>query len=101
MSVKYLILSEDQKDDIIVAFLSGQEQDKFCLELNLERFNLMLKKLSDGPWRKQIQDSHDQSLSRLSEINSIIEATLQQLPSPRRIVAAKKRFTNKSEVVKG
>ena len=89
------VLSEDEKDDIIVAFMLSQERDKYCHELNKARYEAMLKTLEDGDWKNRVAKLREETLKRLEEVNSIIEATKPQLPPPRRISAARQRLLAK------
>jgi hypothetical protein len=88
----YSILSQDEQDDIVVDFMHAQERDKFCHELNLDRYDTILKAAEDGPWKKRVEDLRKETISRLAEVNSIIGATRKQLPPDARINAAKSRL---------
>ena len=89
---EYTVLSEDEKDDVIVTFMLSQEKDKYCHELNKARYEAMLKTLEDGDWKNRVTRLYEETLKRLEEVNSIIEATKPQLPSPEKISFAKKRL---------
>ena len=89
------VLSEDEKEDIIVTFMLNQERDKYCHELNKARYEAMLKKLSDGDWKNRVAKLYEETLRRLEEVNSIIEATKPQLPPRARILAARERLARK------
>ena len=90
---EYMVLSKDEKDDIIVAFMLGQERDKYCHELNSERYKKILESAEPGEWRNKIEKLLKETEQRLVEVNSIIETTKNQMPPPARIEAAKKRLT--------
>ncbi|GAI61403.1 unnamed protein product [marine sediment metagenome] len=90
---EYLVLSQDEQDDIIVSFMLGQERDKFCHELNLQRYTDMLKTEKAGEWRDRVSKLKGETVSRLAEVNSIINVTIPQMPPPGRITAAKQRLT--------
>ncbi len=91
----YLVLSQDEQDDIIVGFMLSQELDKFTHELNLKRFDTMLESLPKGEWEKKVTGLRSDTAKRLEEVNSIIKATKSQLPPPERIEAAKQRLKTK------
>ncbi|MBA7541718.1 hypothetical protein ES705_34034 [subsurface metagenome] len=91
MSV-YQVLSQENQDDIIVSFMLSQERDKYCLELNLERYTVMLKTLGAGKWRDQVVKLQAESTSRLAEVDSIIEASKAQMPPPGRLAATEQRL---------
>ncbi len=84
----YQILTEDEQDDIKVSFLRSQERDKYCHEINKERAATMLLTLPDGEVKAKITKFHADTISRLVEVDSIIAATLPQMPSQERIDAA-------------
>ena len=88
----YQVLSQEEQDDIIVSFMHGQERDKYCHELNLARYAEMLKTLEAGPWRDRVSKLNGETVSRLAEVNSIIDVTTPQMPPPDRITAAKQRL---------
>ena len=88
----YEILSQDEQDEIIVSFLLAQERDQFCHELNRTRYDAMLLTLPEGKWKEQITELRAETLSRLNEVNTIIEATKPQLPDAVRVNAAKDRI---------
>ena len=88
----YLVLGEDEQDDIVVSFMLAQERDKYCHELNIARYEAMLAKLGPGQWRDRISKLRDESTQRLSEVNSIIEESKIQMPPKARIDAAKIRI---------
>lgn len=89
----YQVLSQEEQDDIIVSFMLSQEKDKYCLELNLQRYTEMLKTLEGGQWRDRVEKLQAESTSRLAEIDSIIEVTKAQMPPSERIDTAKARIS--------
>jgi len=95
----YQVLNQDEQDEIIVSFMLSQERDKFCHDLNLARYDAMLESLSDGKWKDRIVVLRAETLERLAEVNSIIQATKPQLPTAERIEAAKTRLVNKNKGV--
>jgi hypothetical protein len=99
MPYEYKMLTEEEKDDTKVSFLLGQERDKFSHELNLERFNLMLKTLPPGPFRDRIQQLKTDTESRLVEVNGIIAASEAQMPALESIAAAKVRLAAKETAI--
>ena len=88
----YLVLSQAEQDDIIVGFMLSQERDKFCHELDLARYNKLLQDVEEGEWKNRVAKLHDDTAKRLAEVNSIIEASLSDLPPLSRIEAAKLRL---------
>lgn len=90
--MEYQVLSQDEQDDIVVSFMLSQERDKYCHELNLQRYTGMLEKLEPGKWRDQVLKLQADTVSRLAEINSIIEASKGQMPPAGRKTAAEQRI---------
>ena len=88
----YQILTEDEQDDIMVGFLRSQERDSFAHEWNKARYEAMLSTLEDGDFKVRITKLHAETAARLAEVNSIIEATLPQMPTAGRIKAALARL---------
>ncbi|KKN16221.1 hypothetical protein LCGC14_0978140 [marine sediment metagenome] len=88
----YQIMTVDEQDDIKVSFLLSQERDAYCHGLNLERYDAMLGTLEDGKWKTRVAKLRDETVERLGEVTSTIEATLPQMPPAQRIQAAKLRL---------
>jgi len=102
MPNKFKILDEERQDDTIVQYYLAQEMDKHSHEMNLARFNAMLEVLTENTedekkWKNWVTELRDQTIRRLAEVDSIIEATdrLNQLPSQERIDDAKTRLKAK------
>lgn len=87
----YLLLSEEEQDDIMATFLMSQERDHFCHQINLDRYDKMLQDLDEGDWKKRVTQLRKETVSRLDEVNSIIKATREALPKKERLEAAKLR----------
>ena len=96
---EYKTLSQEEMDEIVVDFLKAQERDLFCHEINLARYEEMLKVLPPGPWRDRITQLRDETIQRKAEVESIIAAT--QVPNKQRIEAALKRIKAKEEGLSG
>lgn len=92
---EYVVLDQDERDEIIVSYLKAQERDLFCHRINLERYNEMLKTLPEGKFKSHINDLRLQTLEKLSEVESIINATKRQLPPLERINTALMRINQK------
>ncbi len=90
--MEYQILSQEEQDDIIVSFMLGQERDKYCHELNLQRYTKMLETSKAGKWHDRVLKLKDETVSRLAEVDSIIGVTVSQMPPRQRIDAAKQRI---------
>ena len=87
----YDVLSQDEQDDIVVAFMLAQERDQFCHQLNLTRYETMLITLPDSKWKQRVGELRAETLVRLNEVSSIIAATKPQLPPTARLSAAVSR----------
>lgn len=89
----YLVLTQDEQDDMIVQTLLAQERDHFAHTLNQERYAEILKsRPADDPFAVRVQQLHDETVSRLAEVNAIVDALTPQLPDAGRIVAAVARI---------
>lgn len=99
MAYNYVLLTEEEKDDITVSFLKSQERDMYCHEVNIERYNTMLPTLPEGDFKKRIQHLLNDENKRKTEIESIIVATVPKLPSKERVAAAKIRLEQKEKVI--
>jgi hypothetical protein len=92
--MKYQLLSQDEQDEIQASFLLGQERDLFCHELNAARYTKLLKNIPEGEWKKQIEGSLKDTLSRIDQVTRIINASA--LPSQERLATAKARLEGKA-----
>lgn len=92
----YKLLADDEKDEIMAAFIHSQERDLFCHTLSLQRYNSMVESLPEGQWKDRIKHLRQEVTSRLAEVESIIAATTPQLPSSERLAAAKERLAAKA-----
>jgi hypothetical protein len=92
----YKILTQDEQDEIVVAFMQSQERDAFTHQINLDRFDAMLPSLPEGNWKSRISELRAETAQRLAEVQSIIAATEDTLPSQERIDAAIARLAAKA-----
>ena len=90
----YRVLSQEEQDDIIVAYMLSQERDKYCHELNLARYNAM-ERSANGDWGDRINKLKAETEVRLAEVNSVIAETEKQLPPRERLEAAIIRLKSK------
>jgi len=88
----YLTLSQDDQDDVLVAFMHSQENDSYSHTVNQQRYREMLRTLPDGAFKIRIQELLNQTNARLAEVTSIIENTTPQMPPQARIAAALARL---------
>lgn len=97
----YLVLSQDEQDDMLVETLMNQERDHYSHTVNLERYTSLLAALPDGAFKARIQNLRDETQSRLGEVNAIVEALTPQLPPPARITAAAQRLATREAAARG
>ena len=90
----YRVLSQEEQDDIIVAYMLSQERDKYCHELNLARYAAM-ERSANGDWGDRISKLKAETEVRLAEVNSVIAETEKQLPPQERLEAAIIRLKSK------
>jgi hypothetical protein len=95
MPDQYVLLTEDERDDVVVEFHAAQERDLFCHRLNHERYAAMLATLKEGDFRDRIVTLAAETDARIKEVEAIIAATLDQLPSGERRQAAADRLAAK------
>nr|WP_297805374.1 hypothetical protein [Tepidiforma sp.] len=88
-------------DDIVVEFLKAQERDLFVHNLNRKRFENMLQTLPPGEFRQRIQQLKAETEQRISEVDTIIRATANQLPPQTRLQAAAQRIAARQEAARG
>lgn len=98
-SLLYKTISQDEKDDIIVSFLHQQEMDHLCHSINKVRYEKILtdRSIPDDEFKQNIQKLRDEVVLRISQVEKIIEHTVDQLPSQERINASVERTKEKAE----
>lgn len=96
----YLILGQDERDEIVVSFMLSQERDKFCHEINLERYNTMLVNLKEGEWKQRVAQLKADTEKRLAEVDSVIAATKPTMPPAARVTTALARIKAKEAQAK-
>jgi hypothetical protein len=94
-AMAFILLSQDEQDEIHAAFLASQERDLFCHQINAERYAEMLKTLPAGTFRTRIEGLKQDTLSRIDEVTRIIDASAALLPSVEKLIAAKERVDTK------
>jgi ferritin-like metal-binding protein YciE len=85
---QYQLLTQEEQDEIVAAFLKAQERDLFTHRLNLQRFEAMLPSLPAGEFKQRIQQLRNETIDRIAEVEAIIEKTLPQAPPVERMKAA-------------
>lgn len=93
----YQLLTQDEQDEIIAEYIKAQERELFCHELNLQRFEQMLPALPEGEWKQRIKQLHTETIARISEVESIMKATVKQAPPTERLQAAMERVKAKEQ----
>ena len=76
----YVVLSQDEQDEIITAFMLTQERDHFTHTVNQNRYIALTASLPAGPFLDRIKQLQSETESRLAEVNAILADTLPQLP---------------------
>jgi Flp pilus assembly CpaF family ATPase len=95
MPDQYVLLTEDERDDVVVEFYAAQERDLFCHRLNRNRYAAMLATLKESDFRDRVVKLAAETDARIKEVEAIIAATLSQLPSGERLQAAADRIVAK------
>lgn len=89
----YVLFDEDKQHEALANTLLAQEMDHYIHSVNLARYKQMLVSLPHGEFRDRIQlDHHDETVKRLSEVQSILDALRLQLPSAEKLKAALTRI---------
>lgn len=84
----YQFLTPDERDDMLVSLMKSTETDHYMHEINLERYEAMLQTLPDGAFKTKIAKDRTDTVDRLVAVNSIIAATIPQMPSQERVAAS-------------
>ena len=97
---QYMVLSQDEMDEMVVAKLLAEERDLFAHRLTKERLEAMLPRLPDGDYKQHCERLLDSTNARIREVQAIIDATLPQLPDETRRAAALDRIRAKEEAAR-
>ena len=91
----YRTLTQDEKDDMIVWFLKGQEIDYFLHSINMERYKAISNDegVEDKEFQKKCKTSSGEEYKAMLTTARIIKHTLLQIPDEKRIVKAIKRLS--------
>lgn len=92
---QYLVLSQDEMDEMVVNKLLAEERDLFAHRLTKERLEAMLPRLPDGDFKQHCERLLESTNARIAEVQAIIDATMPQLPNETRRAAALDRIRAK------
>jgi hypothetical protein len=98
---EFLLLSQEERDEMLAATLLAQERDLFMHRANKERFRRILANGARGEFRRRIEDLLSQTEERISEVTQIIEALKPELPPAQRLRAAHERIKAREEAARG
>jgi hypothetical protein len=101
MADEFLLLSQEERDEMLAATLLAQERDLFMHKANKERFQRILANGARGEFRQRIQQLRDETDQRISEVTQIIEALKPELPPVARLRAAAERIKAREEAARG
>lgn len=79
--MEYEVLSQDERDEIVVDFMRAQERDHFAHSINKERYAGLLEDLPEGEFKERVRGLAAETDSRLAEVEAIITRTRPQLPA--------------------
>jgi hypothetical protein len=98
--MEYKLLSDDEKDEIIAAFLKAQERDHYCYSINAERYATMLDDplLTDMEFRARIEKLVITERAAQRQVEKIVEHSAAQLPTKEKLDAAFARLKVKGMV---
>lgn len=93
MAHDYLLLTEEERDDMLAQTLLSQEVDLFMHRVNQERYDAILAgSLPPGQFRNRIEKLKEETLERAIEVEAILDALRPQLPPQARLSAATARL---------
>jgi len=76
----YIFMTKEQEYDALLETHMSNERDHAIHVLNRDRFTMMLATLPEGPFRQRIVKLLEETASRILEVESILDATIPQLP---------------------
>jgi hypothetical protein len=88
----YVLLRQDEIDEMIAQTLLANERDLAMHRLNRERYEAMLPMLAEGAWKERIAKLLAETEDRIGEVLSILDATRSQAPDAARLSAALQRL---------
>lgn len=94
----YVVLTEDDQDDMIVAFMLAQERDQFLHTVNKARYVALNASLAPSVFKTRIETLLNETNSRLTEVDAILAETVGQLPNAARRNAAITRLKAKGSI---
>ena len=94
----YLVLTVDEQDEVLTAFMLSQERDAFTHGVNQQRYTAMLTALPPSPFRDHVLRLLTQTNSRIEEVGAVITHTTPQMPTPARIASAITRLKAKGAI---
>jgi hypothetical protein len=99
INIEYKTLTQEEKDDVIVSFLHQQEMDHLCHSINKVRYDKILtdRSIPDDEFKQNIQKLRDEVVLRISQVEKIIEHTVDQLPPQEKIKASVDRAKEKAD----
>lgn len=95
----YVLMSNDDEDDMLVATMAANERDHRSHQLNAERYEAMLAaKTLDPEWTTYIQNLLFTERLAMNRVAAILDNTLPQLPPQARIDASAARLRAKGHI---
>jgi len=97
---EFILLTQEERDEMLAATLLAQERDLFAHRHNKGRFERILANGAKGEFRQRIQRLLAETNERISEVEQIIEALRPELPPIQRLRAAHARLKAKEEAAR-
>jgi len=95
-----ITITPEEKEDMLIQTLRGQEMDLYIHNLNKERFQDIVDSLpADNEFRKKLESEILVIDSRLAEVTSVITALDKQLPKGIDVPVVMARLKAKEEAV--
>ena len=95
-----ITITAEEKEDMLIQTLKGQEMDLYIHTLNKERYQDIVANLPEGnEFRTKLEGEILVIDSRLVEVNTTIAALDKQIPAKTDVVAVLDRLKAKEEAV--
>jgi hypothetical protein len=85
--MNYIVLNEDEKNEILINTLLAQERDHFCYERNVERYTNLIPTLPEGEYKDKISALLITEQKALENTEATLAHTQAQLPSDANVLA--------------
>lgn len=96
--MQFKTLTQEEMDDMLVSTLKAQEVDLYIHTVNKQRYEEMLKTMEEGEFKSRVQHLLQETDTRITEVNTILNALEKQLPIQSRVDASILREKQKRSI---